>query len=72
MVLIVLYFLQDQLRDAQESLDEAEAVQAEVQGNLTNNLLKRKAELDEQLSGLTEAEDRCQSSYPFQYPAEDT
>lgn len=44
---------------AKVALEEAEAKHAEVQGTLSNNLLKRKAELEGQLVSLSANESRC-------------
>ena len=51
-------FLQEELKAAQELLDESETLHAEVHGTLTNNLLKKKGELEGQISGLATPENR--------------
>lgn len=50
--------MQNELKKAQELLDESETLHAEVHGTLTNNLLKRKAELEAQISSLAVSEIR--------------
>ncbi len=54
--------MQNELKEAQELLDESEALHAEAQGNLTNNLLRRRAELEDKISSLATSENR----YGFQ------
>ena len=55
--------LQEELKTSEKLLDESKTLHAEVHGTLTNNLLKKKAELDGRMSNLATPENRYQLMY---------
>lgn len=57
--------MQEEQRAAQTALREAEAVQEEVEGSLTNNLKKRQEELEALLADSEVAVDKC---FPYLAP----